>query len=32
MDRDPFTEGVDSLLDAAVVRTVAGGVTTHRGA
>ncbi|WP_208983313.1 amidohydrolase family protein [Geodermatophilus obscurus] len=32
IDRNPFTEGVDSLLDAAVVRTVAGGITTHRGA
>lgn len=29
IDRDPFAEGVESLLDARVVRTVAGGVTTH---
>jgi predicted amidohydrolase YtcJ len=29
IDRDPFTDGVDSLLEAQVVRTVAGGVTTH---
>ena len=29
IDRDPFTEGVDALLQARVVRTVAGGVTTH---
>jgi predicted amidohydrolase YtcJ len=32
IDRDPFTEGVDSLLEAQVVRTVTGGVTTHRAA
>ena len=30
VDRDPFTEGVDSLLEARVVRTVAGGRTTYR--
>ncbi len=31
IDRDPFTEGVDSLLAARVVRTVAGGETTYGG-
>lgn len=30
LDRDPFTEGVESLLEARVVLTVAGGTTTHR--
>ncbi len=29
VDRDPFTEGVESLLEARVVRTVAGGTLTH---
>jgi len=29
IDRDPFTEGVDSLLQAHVLHTVVGGVTTH---
>ena len=29
IDRDPFTEGVDSLLEAEVVRTVVGGRTAH---
>jgi predicted amidohydrolase YtcJ len=32
IDRDPFTEGVDSLLEAQVVCTVAGGVPTYRAA
>jgi predicted amidohydrolase YtcJ len=32
IDRDPFTEGVESLLEARVVRTVAGGTTTYRAA
>ena len=30
LDRDPFTEGLDSLLEARVVRTVAGGAPTYR--
>ncbi|MGY1813598.1 amidohydrolase [Blastococcus sp. SYSU D00820] len=30
LDRNPFREGVDSLLEARVTRTVAGGRTTHR--
>jgi predicted amidohydrolase YtcJ len=29
IDRDPLAEGVDSLLEARVVRTVAGGTTTY---
>jgi predicted amidohydrolase YtcJ len=29
LDRDPFTEGVDALLVARVVRTVTGGVPTY---
>ncbi|MDP5182012.1 amidohydrolase [Blastococcus sp. BMG 814] len=32
IDRDPFTDGVDALLEARVVRTVAGGIATHVGA
>jgi predicted amidohydrolase YtcJ len=31
LDRDPFTEGVDSLLDARVTLTVAAGREVHRG-
>ena len=31
IDRNPFTEGVDSLLEAQVVRTVVGGIPTYRG-
>jgi predicted amidohydrolase YtcJ len=31
IDRNPFTEGVDSLLDARVLRTVAGGTPTYTG-
>jgi hypothetical protein len=30
LDRDPFTEGVESLLDAQVTLTVVGGATVHR--
>jgi predicted amidohydrolase YtcJ len=29
IDRDPFTEGVDALLEARVLRTVTGGIVTH---
>lgn len=32
IDRDPFAEGLDSLLEARVVRTVSGGVTTYAAA
>jgi len=30
IDRNPFTDGPESLLEARVLRTVAGGITTHQ--
>jgi predicted amidohydrolase YtcJ len=29
LDRDPFTEGPQALLDAKVLRTVVGGMVMH---
>ena len=32
LDHNPFTDGLDSLLETVVLRTVTGGVTTYRHA